>query len=185
MKKILIIVCSILTTTYCIAQKNKKANAEPKVETPKVSNKQINWHTMQELTALQKTSPKKVFVDVYTDWCGWCKVMDKNTFTDSNVIEMINKDYYAIKFNAEGNETIDFLGQTYTNTGGKRSSHPLAVKLLSGKLSYPSTLYLDEQLNVLTPVAGYLKPAEIKPILSFFGNNTYKTKTWEEYSKTK
>ena len=60
----------------------------------------INWMTWDEANAANKVTPKKIFIDIYTDWCGWCKKMDKSTFQDASVIEALNKDFYAVKFDA-------------------------------------------------------------------------------------
>ena len=42
----------------------------------------VKWYTIEEADALMKTDPKPIFVDAYTDWCGWCKRLDKDTFSD-------------------------------------------------------------------------------------------------------
>ena len=64
---------------------------------------QINWVTLEEAVALQKKEPKKIMMDVYTNWCGPCKMFDKNTFQNKDVADYVNEHYYAVKFNAEGN----------------------------------------------------------------------------------
>ena len=75
----------------------------------------INWMTMNEALEAQKKKPKKIFVDIYTNWCGPCKMLDKNTFSNPDLIKYVNEKFYAVKFNAEGNETVSYQGQTYTN----------------------------------------------------------------------
>lgn len=80
-----------------------------------VNSQEIKWLTMNEAIAAQKKEPKKIFMDVYTTWCGPCKMLDKNTFSDKEVIEYVNKNYYAVKFNAEGTEKVDYQDFVYTN----------------------------------------------------------------------
>src|SRR5690606_5785974 len=89
----------------------------------------INWMTMEEAAAKIKKQPRKVFIDVYTDWCGWCKKMDKSTFTDPAVVAYINKNYYAVKLDAEGKKPITLNGHTYTFKEEYRA-HELAIALL-------------------------------------------------------
>src|SRR5690606_4382796 len=69
-------------------------------------NKKINWVSIEEAERLTKEAPRKIFVDVYTDWCGWCKRMDATTFTDEAVVDYVNEHYYAVKLNAESKENI-------------------------------------------------------------------------------
>ncbi len=146
----------------------------------------VKWYTFEEAVELNKTEPRKIFIDVYTDWCGWCKVMDKNTFSDPIIADYLNNKYYAVKFNAEGKDTIKFQGHAFINEGeGRRPTHQLAIALLKGKMSYPSIAYMDEKNQLITAIAGYMEPQKIEPLLAFIKEDLYKTNTnFEEYSKT-
>ena len=146
----------------------------------------IKWCTFQEAVELSKTTKKKIFIDVYTDWCGWCKVMDKNTFSHPVIAKYMNEKFYSVKLNAEMKDTIVFNGTTFVNPSPKqmRSTHQLAASLLSNKLSYPTTVYLDEKFTLLTQVPGYLQPIQMEPIAKYFGENAYSTAKWEDYQKT-
>jgi thioredoxin-related protein len=140
----------------------------------------IQWLTFEEAVAKQKVEPKKIFIDVYTDWCGWCKKMDKATFSDPEVAKLVNKHFYAVKLNAEGKKPITVNGRTY-NYSSEFRSHELVVDLLQGRMSYPTTVFLDEKLNMLSPVPGYLAPDIFSKIIKFYGENHYKNTPWEEY----
>ncbi len=111
------------------------AFAQPaaEVKTAPVENK-INWMSWEEAMVAMEESPKKMFIDVYTDWCGWCKRMDANTFTNGDVITFMNENYYAVKFNAEGQGDKEFRGKTLTfrSNAGRRGVHELAIVLLNG-----------------------------------------------------
>jgi thioredoxin-related protein len=146
-------------------------------------NAKIKWLTFQEAEELNKKQPKKILIDVYTNWCGWCKKMDAETFTNPLIIDYVNKYYYAVKLNAEMKDSIVVNGKTYKNPGGPKASHELAVALLNGKMSYPSFVYLDEGFNMLTPVPGYQTPKDLEPILKYFGENAYQSMKWPEYQK--
>ena len=146
----------------------------------------INWHTFQEAVELNKKEKKKIFIDVFTDWCGWCKVMDKNTFTNSIIIKYMNEKFYAVKLNAEMKDTVVFNATTFVNPSPKipRSTHQLASSLLNNKLSYPTVVFLDENFSMLSPVPGYQKPEQMEILMKYFGSNDYKTTKWEDYQKT-
>jgi len=154
------------------------------------SAQDIKWYGFQEAVELCKKQPKKIFIDVYTDWCGWCKVYDRNTFSNPAIAEYMNKHYYPVKFNAEGNDTIHFQGHVFTNPGGnlggnRKPTHPLAVSLLNGKMSYPSVVFMNEKFQLLHVQPGYLSPEQFAPFMVYFGEEIYNTKTtWEEFNKT-
>lgn len=179
--------------TSAFAQKNtnkaaisasKKAEANKPVATTKPI--EINWLTFPQALELNKKEPRKWIIDVYTDWCGWCKVMDRTTFKDTAVAGIISKYFYAVKFNAETKDTFYVGDKVFINTSkdGERGAHQMASALLNNKLSYPTTVYLDENLGMLGPVPGYLKPEDITPILLFYGQNIYKHQGWEDYKKS-
>lgn len=142
----------------------------------------IQWMSFQEAVQLNQTQPKKIFIDVYTHWCGWCKKMDQSTFLEPKVVEYINQHYHAVKFDAETRDTIHFRDHAFAYIPANKANE-LAVSLLSGKMSYPSYVFLDEKFNLLTPVAGYLTKEQLLPILSYFGSNIYLEKKWEEYQQ--
>jgi len=142
----------------------------------------VKWYNIEEAMKLNEKNPKKIFIDVFTDWCGWCKTMDKNTFNDPQIAEYLNKYYYPVKFNAESSQDINYKGIVYKNKGaGSRSTHDFALALLNGQASYPSVVYMDGENNLLTAVPGYTPPADIEPILVFFGEDYYKTTKWEDF----
>lgn len=121
---------------------------------------EIKWMTWDEAVVSNQLEPKMLFIDVYTDWCGWCKVMDKQTFTDPNVVNYINDNYYAVKFNAENEDPVTFRGQEFKVVeGGRRGIHTLAYALLEGQLSYPSYVYLNANFQRVNVSKGF-KQAE-------------------------
>jgi thioredoxin-related protein len=145
----------------------------------------IKWHSFKEVEALQNTQQKKIFLDVFTDWCGWCKKMDATTFTHPVIVKLMNQYFYAVKLDAENAEVINYKGTAYTKPNDKKQTpNDFAAMLLNGKMSYPTTVYLDEELNSLGPVPGYLEPKTMEKILHYFGENSYKKLSWPDYEKT-
>lgn len=139
------------------------------------STEKIKWYSFEEAVALNKENQKKVFIDVYTDWCGWCKTLDKNTFSNPAVIKLMNQYFYAVKLDAERKDTVVYNGYSFVNPNptGYRSAHQLASSLLKGQMGYPSMVFLDEKMNIVTLIQSYLSPNDLEPALSWIGSNKY------------
>jgi thioredoxin-related protein len=148
------------------------------------TEQKIRWYTIKEVEELAKTEPRKVMIDVYTDWCGWCKKMDRETFGHPVIAEYINKNYYPVKFNAESKDEITFLGKTYKFVqSGARGYHELAAGLLNGQLQFPSIAYLNENLELLGAVAGYRSAREMEPLLNYIVEDKFEVQSLAEYQK--
>lgn len=144
----------------------------------------LKWYTLKEAIELNKKQPRKFLIDMYTDWCGWCKKMDAETFHHPAIAAYIKENFYPVKFNAETHDTIEFKGKKYTNNGiGQRPPHSLAIELMSNKMSYPTIVYLDEELNLLSAVPGYMNASDIEAVLVFFSRNFYKIYPYELYKQ--
>ena len=135
----------------------------------RVQAQEIKWMSLDEALAAQKKKAKPIFMDVYTDWCGPCKMLDKNTFQTKEVSEYISKNYYAVKFNAEGNSEVTYKGKKYTNSKfdpnkkGRNGVHDFTMFLkVQG---YPSMYILDAKGEVKSPIVGYHTPEQLLPLI--------------------
>lgn len=149
---------------------------------------EIEWLSWSEAVEKANTdkNPKKLFVDVYTDWCGWCKKMDKDTFNNPKVVSYMMEHFYMIKMDAEGKEEIVYKNKTFKYIPqGKRGYHELAAALLQGKMSFPTVIFLNAKQEILSPVPGYQKPDGFLKIAKYFGDDIYKDKKWQEYDAEK
>lgn len=137
----------------------------------------VKWYTFEEAIELNKKEPRNIFIDVYTDWCGWCIKMDKETFQQPHISKILNEQYYAVKFDAETKDTITFQGKAFVNTRqGQRPPHELAAALLQGKLSYPNIVFLNKNNQVLGAIPGFKKPNEMEAILDYITRELYTQK---------
>lgn len=147
-------------------------------EEPKPGEQKIKWMSIKEAFEANQKKPKKFVIDVYTDWCGWCKVMDRETFTKPAIVDYVNENYYAVKLNAEQKEEIILGQRTYKSLG---NVHELAATLLNGQMSYPTTVFLNEKMEMIQPVPGYLEPRIFHQITTFFGGNHNQKEAFDQF----
>lgn len=123
------------------------------------------WYNWEEGYAYAKKNNKIILVDAYTDWCGWCKVMDKKTYANASIKTALKKDFVSIKINPERPKSFKI--------GSKSYSGAQLLKFLSGGSvinSYPTTLFwLDpsksnEGKKKYVQI-GYLNPSQMKDVL--------------------
>lgn len=109
----------------------------------------VHWLTFEQLEDSLAIKPKKVFIDFYADWCVYCKKMDKVAFKNATVISKLNKEYYAVKMNAESTDTIVFGGEIFVNkqVGKKRNPTHEIPLLLASRKNYPFSLPVMVILN--------------------------------------
>ncbi len=167
-----------LITFFILLSVGFQVNAQVKQEVSLVK-----WHTIEEAEKLNQKQKRPIFIDVYTDWCGWCKRMMSTTFSTPGIAQYINNNFYAVRYNAETMDTIEFQGKKWVNKEtGKRRTHELAKMLLNNRLSYPTIVYIDRE-GKINPVPGYQTAAQIEPILLFFGEDIYKNAAFNDFDR--
>lgn len=147
---------------------------------------EINWMSFEEALELQKTIPKKIFMDVYTQWCGPCKALDRVTFHNTDVVKYVNENYYAVKFDAESPTPITYKEKTYSNPTyvpnkkGRNGVHELSRFLQV--TAYPTMMFFSETGDPITKATGNLKPTQLEYYLKTITEEVYNTlKTEEEW----
>ncbi len=160
-------------------------HAEAKIRRAPFSQAEINWTTIDKAVDAAKSSNKKfILVDLYTDWCGWCKKMDENTLTDPGIVASLNDNFTAVKFNAEIKEPVEFNGISYSFTKtGSRGAYQLALDLgtVGGKLGYPTLVVLDANGNRLQTFPGYKDVETLNTIINYFRTGVYKTMDFQQF----
>jgi thioredoxin-related protein len=177
-KTLLFAVAGILTLGLALQSWRKSDDTKPAIET-------IAWMTWDQAAAAQAKNPKPVMVDVYTDWCGWCKKMDKSTFESPEIVAYMNQHFYAVKFNAEQREAINFSGNEFKYVeaqAGQRGVHELAVAMLDGNMGYPAIVYFTPTYQRIMISPGFKEVPAMNKELKYVQQKGYETKTLEEFS---
>ncbi len=159
------------------------ANAKTSSKSPSAT--ELKWTTMDKAIADAKANNKKfIFVDLYTDWCGWCKKMDENTFTDPGIQDLLNSNFTSVKFNAESKNVVSFNDKSYSFVKtGARGANQLAIDLgsLGGRLGYPTLVVLDANGTKIQSFAGYKDVETLSTILKYFQTGVYKTMDFQQF----
>ena len=129
---------------------------------------QVKWHTIEE-AGKARIGERLYMVDFYTSWCGYCKKMDRETFSDPTVAQILNRYYYPVKFNAEGSNTFSWHGQTYAPGSGGSRVHSFA----KGVKGYPSFVLFRADGTTLQVIPGYYPPEAFTVILWYFASGDY------------
>ncbi len=140
----------------------------------------INWLSLDEVQTQMKLLPKKVYMDIFTDWCVWCRQMGKKTFTNPHVIEYMNEHYYAIRLDAETADSLVFKGKKYGRLSGRKTNE-LAATFMNNKLTFPTSVFFDERFTNPQPVPGYLDVPTIEMILKYIATNQHKSIPFDKY----
>lgn len=151
---------------------------------------QVRWMTMTEALAAQKKEPKKIIIDFYSDSNSSCKEMDESTFNHPEIAKIINEKFYAVKFESDGNEMLNFAGHKFTNPDYKGKKSKSGLHQFSKYMNIniiPTMVFLDEKFDSITSLSGALKAREVEPYFSMIATNEYKNiktrKEWEGYQK--
>ena len=137
----------------------------------------IKWMSLEKALEAQKVLPKKIIMDVYTTWCGPCRLLDKKTFGNPDVSRYISQNFYAVKFNAEGDEEIFFYDKKFSNPNynpdrkGRNSTHDFTKFL--GIRGYPTIIFFSEEGDPIIPLTGYFNVRQIEPYLKMIKRGDY------------
>lgn len=171
MKKLLFFFALISISRHAIAQDEPGNHAGP-----------VNWMSFEQAIEANKKEKKLIFIDVYTTWCGPCKMMDKFTFSDPEVAKILNARFYPVKLNAEQREDITTLGTTFKFVpNGNSGYHQLAASLLNNKLQYPTIIFMNEDVKIIQAIPGFQKAPEFHKMVQYIGEGHFKKMKWEDW----
>ena len=144
----------------------------------------VNWLSIKEAQQKNKEVQKPFIIDIYTDWCGWCKHMMKTTYSNAGIANYINSNFYPVKFDAETKDTIEYNGKIYKPTSKEpKTPHELAIKFLGTSLSSPSTMFVTHNFEYNLLSQGFIEDKKIEPLLIFMVENAWRNSVYDEFNK--
>lgn len=168
---------TILAAVFCLAAAAAAFSQDP-------DNGLVNWLTFKEAQEKNKLVQKPFIIDIYTDWCGWCKHMMRTTYSNAGLAGYINANFYPVKFNAETKDTIEYNGKVYKPLSKEpKTPHELAVKFLGNSLSYPSTIFVTNNFEYSLLTQGFLEDKKMEPVLVFMVENAWRAGIFEEFNR--
>ncbi|HTL82365.1 MAG TPA: DUF255 domain-containing protein [Bacteroidia bacterium] len=182
MKKVLIYGISILAGLTLAFKAGNYVTAKMFVD----DTAEIKWVTLAEAQKLGDANPKRIFMDISTSWCGWCKTMDATTFKNPVIAKFMNDHFYCVHFDAETTDTVVFNGQKFWNRGApnSRSANDFAITVLQGRLSYPSFAFISKDRLNFTIMQGYQTAQQFEPYIHYYGEDKDKTESYDDFLKT-
>ena len=136
----------------------------------------LKWRSWDVGLKESGTAKKPVLVDVYTDWCGWCKRMDRDVYGKTEVSDYLAKKFVVVKLNAESESPASYDGRPYT----ERS---LATKFRVN--GYPTTIFLGTSGEHLVNVPGYVPADDFLVLLRYIGDGAYQRGiTFDQFKKS-
>lgn len=160
LKNIIIFVIIFLFSLSCNAKESKKETTA----VPKIQNNKINWYEFDTGILKSVQEKKYVVLDVYTDWCGYCKMMDKDTYNNKDVIMRMNKNFVGIKLNPEENKSLHFQNKLYLN-------RDFAAVL--GITGFPTTIFFTPDSKIITSIPGFISASDFSDILDYISQKCY------------
>ena len=128
----------------------------------------INWVSFEKLDSLLAVEPRETIIFVHTDWCSYCRKMEREIFTKPDIITAMNN-YYAVSLDAESVQEITFDQSIWKPTSNRKKIgqyHPLALTLLKGKqMIFPSILRFDGEFRIKNIQQKYLNSKELSVFL--------------------
>ena len=143
----------------------------------------LEWMDINEMHLQMANEVRPVLIDLYTNWCYWCKVMDKKTYNNEKVIQYISEHFYPVKLNAESKDTVYWKGKSYSYNYNYKIND-FALYATSGQVGFPATIIVPDEHSEPISIPGFLEPKEIEPILKYFGDGTYKTQSFVVFKAT-
>ncbi len=144
--------------------------------TTKVANGQDKEKSFEELLRLAQKHKKKIVINVYADWCSWCKKMEKSTFPDSEVQKELKRNYYFYRMNGESSDIIEYDGRKWTKA---QLTHAFGIR------GFPATIFLNYNSKPITVLPGYVDAKTFSNILKYIGDDIYIKMTFDEFMKGK
>ncbi len=144
----------------------------------------IHWLSIEEAMLLQKKEPKKIFMNVYVNWCRWCRQMKDSVFTNREIAHYINQHFYPVRFNAEQKETAQFKGRDYKFINeGDYHVHELSLFLLNYRQSYPGFVVFNEEGNVIHIRTSTMDVYLTESLLNYYGSNAYQSTSFPKFEE--
>jgi thioredoxin-related protein len=150
---------------------------------PAAYAEKTKWLTLQEAIQSLQKEKRPVLIDLYTDWCGWCKVMDKKTYGNKNVSDYLQEKFYPVKLDAESKQTITWKGKSFDYNSQYRTND-FAIYLTNGQLSYPTTVIIPADGGEPQAIPGFLEPKDFELIVKYFGEGHYGKTPFDQYQKS-
>jgi thioredoxin-related protein len=141
----------------------------------------IDWMTVEDAAGKLQKEKRPILIDLYTTWCGWCRQMDKKTYSNKQVAQYLQEKFYTVKVDAETKATITWNGKTYHFSPEYRSNE-FALYLTHGRLEFPTTIIIPPGAEPQA-IPGYMEPKELELLVKYFGEGNFIKVSFDDYQR--
>ncbi|HVU54552.1 MAG TPA: DUF255 domain-containing protein [Puia sp.] len=146
-----------------------------------VRREELSWMSIDEAAGKLQKEQRPILIDLYTTWCGWCKQMDKKTYSNKQVAQYLQDKFYPVKVDAETRATINWNGRTFQFNPNYKSNE-FALYLTHGRLEFPTTIIIPPG-GEPQAIPGYMEPKELELLVKYFGEGKFGKVSFDEYEK--
>ncbi|MHA4810596.1 thioredoxin family protein [Flavitalea flava] len=159
----------------------KTNNTIDPVPTAAATEEGINWLSVEEAAGKLQKEKRPVLIDLYTTWCGWCKQMDKKTYSNKKVAQYLGDKFYPVKLDAETHAVINWNGKAYSFSAAYKSNE-FALYLTQGRLEFPTTIIIPPG-GEPQAIPGYMQPRELELLVKYFGEGNFEKVSFDQFQK--
>lgn len=135
----------------------------------------VNWQAYDKGVAKAKDAKKFVFVQFFATWCGYCRKMDNEVFTDPTVKAALDKDFVTVRVTESSEHKVKFQDQNVTEK---------QLTQMSQVQGFPTFLIMDSEGKAIGKIPGYISSQDIKGILQYVSSASYKTMDFKKFKET-
>lgn len=170
MTRFLLLFAALVLGAPALAQ--SEAPAEESASAAEYPEDAPDWKPFGEAAEAARSDGDLVLIHAYTVWCGWCRRLDHDVYTDDTVQAYLAEHYEVTRVDIESPETINFFG---AQAPMREIGQVFEVR------STPTTVFFDAEGNYITKLSGYQPAERFLLVLRYVREAAYEMMPFDAY----